>query len=143
VKASRTVSVAMTAGVLGLALGCGGSNGASSTGLSLTGSVDVAKDVAMKENLRNLANCEESFFTDAGSYGAVAQVTADCPATQLPAGEVVTVHLANATGFCLAGQVGAGRYWIYDSTQGGLRGPTASDTCNVSIFTKAGGTLGH
>ena len=95
----------------------------------------------MKVTLRNLANCEEAYFTDSNSYGTIAKITASCPEPQLTGGTIITLHLAGASGYCFAGKVGAGRFWIYDSTSGGIRGPATSDTCNASVFTEAGGTL--
>ena len=134
--ARRFVSCVVAAvAVIGIA-GCS-SSGSSST----TASVDIAKDTSMKVALRNLANCEEAFFTDNSTYAAVTLLTTTCPAVKPEPGGVVTIHLAGATGYCLAGQVSAGRFWIYDSVHGGLRGPATSDTCDASTFTKVGGTI--
>ena len=95
----------------------------------------------MESTLRSLANCEEAYVTDKQTYAAASLLTPSCPGVKPPVG-VVTIHLDGATGFCLAGKVGTDRFWIYDSTNGGIRGPASSDTCDPSTFKTAGGTIG-
>jgi hypothetical protein len=99
----------------------------------------------MKAALRNLAVLEESYFTDTAVYGSVARVRAagvgSLPA--LPSGESITVHLDPTQGYCFAGRVAPGRYWIYSSEDGGLAGsPSASDTCSRTRYPGYGGVVG-
>ncbi len=137
----RVATVAVAVAVVVPLAGCSGSSTPSSTkSPSGNAAINVADDVAMESALRSLANCEEAYFTDGGKYAAASVLTTACPGVKPPVG-VVTVHLAVTTGFCLAGSVGAGRFWIYDSTNGGIHGPASTDTCNTGIFTTAGGTI--
>lgn len=137
---------------IGFAAGCsGGSTTSPAVDASASASVSAAvsvpvvnavADTNVKIALRNFANCEEAYYTDGNAYGTVAQVTASCPKIQLPAGTVISVHLNTSTGFCLAGRVSATRYWIYDSTNGGVaEQPASSDTCDTGTFREAGGTI--
>lgn len=100
-------------------------------------------DADMKANLRNLATIEEVYLTDSGtSYGTARQLRHEgLSSIKLAAGQTITIHLAGINGYCFAGKVAAGRYFIYSSQDGGLSGPASSDTCSASMYPADGGQL--
>lgn len=100
-------------------------------------------DAQMKVNLRDLATAEETYLTDvATSYATANQLkTQDISYVKLSAGQSVVVHLNGNRGYCLAGLVTSGRYFIYSSEEGGLSGPVSSDTCSASFYPQQAGVL--
>jgi hypothetical protein len=101
-------------------------------------------DADMRSNLRNLATAEEVYLTDSGSsYATATQLTSeDISYVKLVAGQSVAVHINGGMGFCLAGRLATGRYFIYSSQEGGIQlGEPASDTCSASLYPTNAGTL--
>lgn len=104
----------------------------------------AAADAQMKINLRNLAVAEETYLTDAVVYATAKQLKRQgTPYLKLAGGKSVTVHLSgNRTdGFCLAGRVAAGRYFVYSSLEGGMTEAVSSDQCSPALYPRNGGTL--
>ncbi|MDX6199343.1 MAG: type pilus assembly protein PilA [Actinomycetota bacterium] len=77
-------------------------------------------DAAAKSDLRNFASLEETYLTDQGVYGTLADIGTEYKPSD---GVVLEVRSGSgtATAFCLyAKHSGSPRGWYYASTNGGL-----------------------
>ena len=95
-------------------------------------------DAQAKSDLRNLANFEEVYLTDAGSYGTGAQISATEGALHHSSGDQVrVVSFTTNQGYCLSATSNSGHVFYYDSEAGGLQ-PTTSTGCPTTYATTDG-----
>lgn len=106
----------------------------------IAGDYTTSADAAVKIDLRNLATAEETYLTDHMVYATAAQLRTGLP-FRLSARDVITIRVNAGNGYCLAGHNRVGRFWVYSSTEGGLSGPSGSDTCSTTLYPHPGGTL--
>jgi prepilin-type N-terminal cleavage/methylation domain-containing protein len=98
-------------------------------------------DSQAKSDLRNLANFEEIYLTDFGTYGSAAQIQASEPSLAISKNDTLTVVFYNGvTGYCLSAQrLGSPNTWYYDSSAGGLQ--PLGKTCTAITSGTAGGSI--
>jgi type II secretory pathway pseudopilin PulG len=99
-------------------------------------------DAAAKSDLRNLANFEEIYLTDYGSYSSVAGVVAAEPHMQPSTSVTLSVVRYNGlNGYCLSAKAASSTHtWYWDSQSGGLQA-TGSSGCPVTTSGTAGGSV--
>jgi type IV pilus assembly protein PilA len=92
-----------------------------------------ADSAAAKSDLRNLANFEEIYLGDYGTYASATQVIASEPRLQpSPHVTLSVVWYDGGKGYCLSSRAGStGEMWFYDSRGGGLQEP-GSTGCSVT-----------
>jgi type IV pilus assembly protein PilA len=99
-------------------------------------------DAAAKSDLANLANFEEIYLNDFGSYGTVADVVAAEPHMQ--ASHTVTLSVIRYNGaksYCLSAKAASSSHtWYYDSLGGGLQS-ISSTGCPVTTTGTAGDSV--
>jgi type IV pilus assembly protein PilA len=89
-------------------------------------------DAQAKNDLRNLANFQEIYFTDTFAYGTIAAIQALEPKLTISPGVTVTVVRYDAVrGYCLSALSLSGRTFMWDSQSGGLLG-TGVSSCPVT-----------
>ena len=101
-----------------------------------------AYDSAVRSDLRNLAEFEESFLVGNTRYATIAEVLADSEAVRVSPDVTVTVVLYDAArGYCLKGtHSGSPNSWYWDSLAGGLQ-PRGASGCPAVISGDAGDSL--
>jgi type IV pilus assembly protein PilA len=99
-------------------------------------------DAAAKSDLANLANFEEIYLNDFGSYSTVAGVMAAEPHMQ-PSRSVTlsVVRYDSVKSYCLSAKATSSSHtWYYDSLAGGLQ-PINSTGCPVTTTGTAGDSV--
>jgi type IV pilus assembly protein PilA len=86
-------------------------------------------DAAAKSDLRNLANFEEIYFSENGTYAKATVVEASEPHVQSSQGIELGVVQFNRDAYCLSARnTDSSRIWYWDSLGGGLQ-PADSPGC--------------
>ncbi len=100
-------------------------------------------DSQARSDLRNMADFQEIYLNDYGSYGSVAEIQAKEP--KVAASPMVTltvVRYDGVNGYCLSAKsAGSPNTWFYDSQGGGLQ-PRGATDCPVTTSGVAGGSIG-
>jgi type IV pilus assembly protein PilA len=99
-------------------------------------------DTQAKSDLRNLANFEEIYLNDFGTYSTIAKVQAAEPKLAVSKNDTLTVVRYNAAvGYCLSAKSASSTVtWYYDSQGGGLQ-PKGASSCPTTKTGTAGGSL--
>ena len=99
-------------------------------------------DARARSDLRNLANFEEIYLNDFGTYGTAAQVQAKEPKVGLSPDVTLTiVRFDGLNGYCLSAKSnGSPNTWFYDSQSGGLQ-PQGALGCPVTVSGTPGGPI--
>jgi len=100
-------------------------------------------DSAAKNDARNLGVLEETYLTDSGAYQATSAVNTFAantitdfkPTTGVSTAVAVTVN--GNSGFCIVSKSKSANYFWYDSTAGGLTGPSATAPAGGTCATNA------
>lgn len=100
-----------------------------------------AHDAAAKSDLRNLANFEEIYLDDYGTYTTGALIEADEPTVDVSASDTLSVvSFEGPIGYCLSAHAaGSPNTWYYDSSNGGLQ--PANSSCASEYSTSGGPPL--
>ena len=102
-----------------------------------------AYDAAMKSDLNNLAQFEESYLVDHSGYASISSLGAAGYTVRPSPGVTLTVTItSNATqGYCLSASYPADpTAWYYDSLGGGLQ-PAGATGCPVVTSGTSGGSV--
>lgn len=90
-----------------------------------------AVDAGIESDLKALATVQETYYTDNQAY---TNVEADVEAAGFKASKGNTIEVAfSDDGYCIKGEndAGSGKYFMYDSSGGGLTSDDAAITCTV------------
>jgi prepilin-type N-terminal cleavage/methylation domain-containing protein len=93
------------------------------------GQRERALDATAKSDLNQLAQFEEMYLEDNGSYGTIANLVGDDLAVGPSKGDTVwVVRFDTAQSYCLKAQAtGSSHTWFYDSAGGGMQPKGAAD----------------
>jgi type IV pilus assembly protein PilA len=93
-------------------------------------------------DLRDLAEFEEIYLNDAGTYGTIAQVMAAEPTLRMSTGVTLSVvRYDGGNGYCIsATHVNTSVTYYYDSEGGGMQ-PKGATGCPVTITGTPGDTV--
>jgi prepilin-type N-terminal cleavage/methylation domain-containing protein len=96
-------------------------------------------DARAKSDLHNVANFQEIYLTDAGTYGPIGSIVLLEPKLVVSPGITVTVeHFDGAKSYCLsASHASSGVTWWWDSQAGGLQ-PSGTASCPATTTGTAG-----
>jgi prepilin-type N-terminal cleavage/methylation domain-containing protein len=102
-----------------------------------------ADDATAKGDLRNLANFEEIYLNDYGSYSTIANVKLDepniFPSTNI---KLTVIDYKGEDGYCLSALNIANHHtWYYDSEGGGLQ-PSGTTGCPDVVGGTPGDSIG-
>ena len=97
-------------------------------------------DAGVKSDLRNAATAEETYLTDNGSYtdsqSALSSEGFNSSNSSDYTGGSTALTIVSATnvGYCLSAQSASGKWFLYDSSKGGLQATSYSSapTCGVA-----------
>lgn len=98
-------------------------------------------DAAAKADLRQIAQSEESYLVDKGSYATLPVLLLNEDGIRLSRSVTVTLlAYSGSASYCLSAvNAASGLTWVYDSAGGGLQ-PRGTTTCPVTTG-PAGGSL--
>lgn len=98
-------------------------------------------DAAAKADLRQVAQSEESYLVDKGTYATLPTLLLTEDGIRLSRSVTVTlIAYSGSASYCLAAvNAGSGLTWVYDSAGGGLQ-PRGTTSCPVTTG-PAGGSL--
>jgi len=98
-------------------------------------------DAGAKNDLRNLANFEEIYLNDMGSYGTLAAIGVKESPPTITRGVTLSVVRYDATnGYCLSAMhAGTGMTFFYDSAAGGMQ-PSGASGCPATTPGTSGDT---
>jgi type IV pilus assembly protein PilA len=85
-------------------------------------------DATAKSDLKNLANFEEIYLNDYGTYGDWPSLIADEPLMEISHNDTMSITYDAQQGYCLTAQYPGTQKWFYDSEAGGLQ-PKSATTC--------------
>jgi type IV pilus assembly protein PilA len=99
-------------------------------------------DASVKSDLRNMGTAEETYLVDNAAYtSTLANLTSSTgPALKTSSNNSFKMAASAATAYCTVGSnSGAGNYFAYDSTAGGLLGTTYSSLATAKAATSCSG----
>jgi type IV pilus assembly protein PilA len=95
-------------------------------------------DATAKSDLKNLANFQEIYLNDFGSYGTATQLINDEPLMVVSAHDHMTVVFKGLEAYCLTATYRGSRTWVYDSLNGGIQPQGATCPAPGGAWTDGG-----
>ncbi len=97
-----------------------------------------AVDAGSKQDLRVLAQFQETYLTNSAAYADFAQLDADGEVMLPTKNDTITIVRYSASAYCLSAKgAGSPRTWYYDSQAGGIQ-PVGTAGCPVTTTGTAG-----